>query len=133
MRDLNFRVWDKKLELMVSIGASGIINFTDRIIDYVNIKNLTIEEASFDDCEIMLSTGYKDDNGEMIFEGDIVNVAQISVIDYITPVYWNDEWCSLMVDIPWGRSACFLDSAYFESVKILGNIYQNPELLEKKE
>lgn len=81
-------------------------------------------------------TGITDDNGKKIFEGDILGVTNDDPdYDYITKVYLDcDTLCvdvegqdydytaiGFAVDI-WGDEC--------DRVEIIGNIYDNPELLE---
>ena len=70
-------------------------------------------------------TGLKDENGEKIFKGDIVlyrrnNVTSVGVVDFADGAFgvrFND-----------GTSAMFLCFAADYS-EVIGNIYDNPELL----
>lgn len=60
-------------------------------------------------------TGLKDKNGVEIYEGDMLK----TVFEKPIQVYWNNEM------------SCFypLVSLRPESVEVIGNIYENPELL----
>lgn len=82
-------------------------------------------------------TGLKDKNGTKIFDGDIV------LVPYIDPIFkctWNDtspcEWaivkhCNGMFYVEYIESGDkFTLSAMDGYMKIIGNIYDNPELLE---
>ena len=81
-------------------------------------------------------TGLKDKNGTKIFEGDIV------LVPYIDPIFkctWNDtspceraivKYCNGMFYVEYIESGDkFTLSAMDGYMKIIGNIYDNPELL----
>ena len=79
---------------------------------------------------LMQYTGLKDKNGKEIYEGDIVD-AQIG----------NEygSWSSQQVSVVWHQDAtCFaikhptedLHASIGRDVVIIGNIYENPELLK---
>ena len=81
---------------------------------------------------IMQSTGLKDKNGKEIFEGDIVDYKGREAV-----VKWHGSYASFIyrfVDGLQERGSkwdpLFLACYHFE---ILGNIYENPELLEVEE
>lgn len=96
-------------------------------------------------------TGLEDKNGKMIFEGDIVRTQpfsdkpysskakykqHIGVVEYRVSHFKNSfyeqdykaEW---IVDIKdYGKFTCYDWSKFFKC-EVIGNIYDNPELLEK--
>ena len=81
----------------------------------------------FEYSELMEWTGLYDKNGEDIYEGDIVKLRAnhgIGVIKY------SDEWGAFIVEYIKPRPLAVLGMNYYkEDIEILGNIYENPELL----
>jgi uncharacterized phage protein (TIGR01671 family) len=80
---------------------------------------------NLDEVELMQSTGLKDNNGKEIFEGDIVKHAGTGGHIVIT---WNKaEGCF------WGNDNEHRHILQWaDSIKIIGNIYNNPELVEEQ-
>ena len=123
---LRFRAWDKETKTM-----NGMAEI------YRN-RNQEIELRPRDeDIILMQSTGLKDKNGKEIFEGDVI---AIEVDDTGMPinarVFQNSEIGVLMFhvfedneDVPMVE-LLEDNSVAFE---IIGNIYENPELLEVAE
>ena len=81
------------------------------------------------DLELMQSTGLKDKNGKEIFEGDIVDYKGRKAV-----IKWHGSYASFIyrfVDELKERNSewhpLFLAYYHFE---IIGNIYENQELLE---
>ena len=82
-----------------------------------------------DEIVLMQSTGLKDKNGKEIFEGDIVDYKGREAV-----VKWHGSYASFIyrfVDELNKRSAEWypLYLAYLKC-EVIGNIYENPELLE---
>ena len=104
-----FRIWDNKNKETYS-GCS--IDEAAKLFKLIGKENAAI----FQD------TGLKDKNGDEIFEGDI-----ISARGETYQVYWDEEvatWRALGDD--WDDLYCIARQA-----EIIGNIFANPELLEK--
>jgi len=123
---LRFRAWDKETKTM-----NGMAEI------YRN-RNQEIELRPRDeDIILMQSTGLKDKNGKEIFEGDVIaievddtgmpinaRVFQNSKIGVLMFHVFEDNEDVPMVELLEDNSVAF---------EIIGNIYENPELLEVAE
>lgn len=86
---------------------------------------------SFEDVELMQSTGLFDKNGVEIFEGDIIDVG--TRIPFLNKIQRDEETAYLKLvplDKRWTESyfTNFEDKSRYE---VVGNIYENKELLRK--
>lgn len=73
-------------------------------------------------------TGLKDKNGKEIYEGDIVYIA---AEDERGIIRWDNETARYVVI--YDNIITDFDNWYGEDLEVIGNIYDNPELLEKGE
>ena len=91
-------------------------------------KGLTV--ADIDDIEILQCTGLKDKNGKLIYEGDIL--LSLATKSHIGVVCWDKEKAYFKINgkgIAYNALQTFCSKNAFE---VIGNIYENPELLEKQ-
>ncbi len=113
-----FRVWDKGFKQYfkeVSLSDNGDLRIYDgqwMTVPYGTNANATIEQC----------TGLRDCTGELIYEGDIIKCPDGD----IWQVYYDKDWAAYIAA---GRTSKNLDELDYPLEKI-GNIYQNPELVE---
>ena len=119
MRELKFRVYDKD-----KVGEWDYFDLTEMDDTYMRTINLK--------CPIMQYTGQKDKNGKEIYEGDIVepipNGGRWKMNPYVVK-NCNGEYNLPKLDISvWGMDEPPTRTDY--EYKVIGNIYENPELIE---
>ena len=129
-----FRFWDKDRKIMIDENSDieYIANIYGRGEWWGCIEAKMPKILSCFDTEcfaIMQCTGLKDKNGTLIYEGDIVRLPDEDLpymIDY-------DEYTARYIihsDIE--RIAYCFDNYYGEELEVIGNIYENKELLESE-
>lgn len=121
-----FRAWDKETQTMLDVS---LIDFKKSVLVGEHWEFGETNFINFDDVNLMQSTGLFDKNGKEIFEKDILDYNGRKVI-----VKWHGSYASFIyefVDELQNRKTewkpLYLSYYHF---KIIGNVYQNPELLE---
>lgn len=131
MREIKFRAWNKEKSIMCYDNEDNSKEYFDGInsteIGFINHR-LSIPK---DDgvwyfrsrYDVMQYTGLKDKNGKEIYEGDIVKIGE-----YLTyEVSINDFTQMHVIDNEMGMEELWKNH---KVCKIIGNIYENPELLK---
>ena len=132
MREYKFRAWDKRKEKFrddVYIDSDGnLYEFSKKTgygtaISYLNDEYIDVTQY----------TGLVDINGKEIYEGDIVkNTTQQSYLGQTYEVTWNENWaCYQLMDN--GLTSNIPLSQDFMSYEVIGNIYENPELIKGRQ
>lgn len=111
MREIKFRSWYPLENRMMS---------HDEMSDMLDLSyGEMFGEAEMKAIPTMQFTGLKDKNGVEIYEGDIVCNE-----GFKEKVYWDQFYGWVVSD------EAMLGEVNFASIKVIGNIYENPELLE---
>ena len=72
-------------------------------------------------------TGLTDENGVKVFEGDILHAAQGDFV-----VRWSESICSFVAGEKERMRPC-MNSGTVKCYEVIGNIYDNPELIKEAE
>lgn len=127
----HFRAWDEEHHKMLTSKRNGdthAISFDGTLCEgYTDGDMIQIDfNKGF---ILMQSTGLADKNGKEIFEGDIVEFGCDSwTHSEVGSIVWDECEAGFKIDkdpefpLLWGNLG---------DVEIIGNIYENPELLEK--
>ncbi len=119
MREIKFRVWDKEKERLLLVDIEGMDSGSMNVKDWDDV----IYPFDEDDCILMQYTGLKDKNGKEIYEGDIITIYEGEIMAEVK--FKNGAFCYF-----YDNEHDFTD--FGNDAEIIGNIYENPELLEKK-
>lgn len=151
MRKIKFRAWNKQTGKMIysdqvyprsmyKFEFDILSEFDFKLMKMVDRYNVTDDEGNdtyqevFEavEADIMQYTGMKDVNGKEICEGDIVKVSErMAGEDFIGKVIYDESegcyfiirgseksYCKITIDLE--------DYSHY----VIGNIYENPELLK---
>lgn len=153
MREIKFRAWDK-------VKKEMLIKFDDYDADLcISMNGVVLTKTDNGACGdpeccgeyreymtddnnnkfiVMQYTGLKDKNGKEIYEGDIIQTNNIEgkTLFIIT---FEDNYCGSFGSFVARHIKSFKNNGSISSIhceatecgKIVGNIYENPELLEE--
>lgn len=127
-----YRAWDKEFKEMVQVNALVL----DEQVIKTTYKNGNVVKEDMKNYELMQSTGLFDKNGKEIFEGDIitngidiVDVRNHETLGFYTMVNGREVFFGHGTSIEEFEEDI---EGFTEIAEIIGNIYENPELLEEK-
>ena len=124
MREIKFRAWDKENKKMMKVSSLSLENKEIAVRE-----NGTYHFFRMKNLELMQYTGIKDKNDKEIYEGDILFFRDENT-KYV--VVWQDTaFIIKSIEIrKYSEEMCWLDDTEI-CCEIVGNIYENKNLLEE--
>ena len=117
-----YKAWDNQCKFWIE--EDSVILHPDgtvSVLDYIN-GDTWHENGPID---IVFCTGLKDKHGKLIFEGDILQLGDGTVWD----VFWHKDNSCYYVRCK--NIILIAKASRCMDFEIIGNIYENPELLDK--
>lgn len=151
MRELKFRIWDRQAKAWAENDCSlhcfsnwQIDPFTGQLTDFVGAidgdrktrynanpapnyyfqGSTIVKEPRY---VLVQLTGIKDKNGKEIYEGDIIAFGSTEQED-LFKVVWDDDDVRFVLYSYGGKGCWFTD---VKDREVIGNIFENPELLKQ--
>ena len=127
MREIKFRAWHKEKKEIVDVEE---IDFMNKVINYIDNdyenNRQEIRGAYFEDVELMQYTGLKDKNNKEIYEGDVLSNGND---EKPYKVIFENGSFRAEFEGDFEEYSFYLIDIVAQHCEIVGNIYQNPELL----
>jgi uncharacterized phage protein (TIGR01671 family) len=120
MREIKFRAWDSE---QYEMSYSDPLDDLERAYSWFReLEDRDVKASG--NIELMQYTGLKDKNGKEIYEGDIVKGgAETVVMEWKNEMWTEEGYITGFSELSEGAN-CY---------EIIGNLYENPELLKEKE
>ncbi|PRS02346.1 hypothetical protein C6W22_20800 [Bacillus atrophaeus] len=147
MREIKFRAWNMEKSIMVYEDEDNSSEYWDGV-DLSDIEMVNARLKDSGKYIWMQYTGLKDKNGQEIYEGDIIHcvhwffdgneieehfTASVRFRDgSFTLENINSRYYSDYTGEENGKGICWIGDINYceEDYEVIGNIYENPELLE---
>lgn len=130
MDNLKYKIWDMEKAKWLDPNVAVICNFSvhDNYMDF-------LDGDTNNDAKMILWTGEKDVAGKLVFEGDILQPSNRANEFY--PVVYKDAafqreftFTRKYQGESWQETSYF--PLYARNHRVIGNIYDNPDLLESR-
>ena len=121
-----YRSWDKELQTMLDVS---LIDFKKGVLVGEHWEFGETNFMNFDEIVLMQSTRILDKNSQEIFEGDVLGTKDgllNGVVEYRSDL---GMWTNSLIRYNNFERLCSIAG----DREIIGNVYENPELLEDKQ
>ncbi len=120
MSKIKFRAWDSKKKVWTNYQiVDDMIYFMDKF------TGVWLRDDDFKRFKLAQYAGSNDKRGKEIYDGYIIRF-----IDRNCLVVWSEKDCAFRIDVD-RRITTALRKVHQPDYEIIGNIYENPELLEE--
>lgn len=137
-RIIKFRAWNPESKQMIDLHKITPLALSDEMNTQLSLQGMDGLFIPFSDKFILMQfTGIKDKNGKEVYESDIISYNDFYEGDYKTTggvgyVQWDEEGHAIC---SWGKDEEYICSTW-DAIKnyggtIIGNIYDNPKLLNQ--
>lgn len=132
MREHKYRAWHKQEQKMYEVssiyfGVQYGMGHSDRsnLVD-LRDKSKSYREGEY--IELMEYTGLKDKHGKEGYKDDLVKMFDRSLFQIV----WNDHYARFQLELVKGEEIKKVyDMGMLQMGEIIGNIYEQPELLNE--
>lgn len=138
-REIKFRAYDKDYERMTYFDDEDYLYQCPFIL---RLEQVFKKDSNYDDyedfeykdvtdkLELMQYTGLHDKNGKEIYEGDIIEWTTLSGKKYRFSVEYSNKYAQYVSVNTKDVSMEYEPLGDYENIEVIGNIYENSELLE---
>lgn len=122
-----FRAWTEEGEVMYY----DVYPFKDDTL-LLSYDKIAFDEVPASDFILMQSTGLFDKNGKEIYEDDIVRITLTDGFRYVVGEDGAVKYKLGAFYILNGLDEYLISDFHIDDIEVVGNIYENPELLKGK-
>lgn len=139
-----FRIFDKEQKKVITLPRHfnfSIINGTVLLLESyptsAGFYNKRIVKE-YDDAILIQCSGLKDKNGKLIYDGDIL---KFKLLEDFAAFGTNEKYVEIIAPVIYEYGGFFIEQSENNiflgqlprsEIEVVGNIYENPELLEDK-
>lgn len=131
IRDIKFRAWDKKNQIMNNVEEMIFYKIGDSV-SHINPDDNKFKN-SIENFELMQYTGLKDKNGKEIYEGDLLMWKGDDGVYF--EVFYHQHFARFACNSHYqpGRCGGYIPEVFHAEMEVIGNIHENPELIDASE